>query len=159
MSDQSRIQTLGPADPNAPVRSKSYAVLAVAFPIVGALATFGVLSVDQASAITGFATAALGLAGAFGFGFVSHKTSKQVHNGTFDEAPVAAPPPISLENVAAVRDELDNVIIGAVTTAAGGLKQLAGLIPGGTAATNVVMSGPVGDLVQGVADLLGDGRR
>ncbi|TDO18113.1 hypothetical protein EV580_1295 [Mycobacterium sp. BK086] len=87
------VQTAGPVDPNAPTRTKTYAVLAVIFPLIGALATFGVLSADQANAITGFGTAAMGLAGAFGFGFVANKTNKQVKNGTFDAPPPPPPAP------------------------------------------------------------------
>lgn len=150
MSDQTQFQTIGPADPNAQTRSKGYAVLAVAFPLVGALATFGVLSADQASAITGFATAALGLAGAFGFGFVANKTNKQVHNGTFTEAP---PDPVGnvFEQLDILKGQVDRTVLDAttqVTNAAAMIHSAVSTIPGGAA----VMSGPVGDLVQSMLD-------
>jgi hypothetical protein len=154
VSDQTKIQTVGPEDPNAPTRSKGYALLAVAFPIVGALATFGVLSADQASAITGFATAALGLAGAFGFGFVANKTNKQVHNGTFDEAP---PDPVGnvFEQLDILKNQVDRTVSDAtsqVTNAAAMIQSAVSAIPGGSLVSGAVFSGPVGDLIQAMSD-------
>lgn len=154
MSDQTKIQTIGPADPNAPTRSKGYAVLAVAFPLVGALATFGVLSADQASAITGFATAALGLAGAFGFGFVAKKTDTQIKNGTFTEA---RPDPVGnvFEQLGILKGQVDRTVADVtdqVANAAAVIQGAVSSIPGGGALNAAVMSGPVGDLIQAIAD-------
>lgn len=158
MSDQTKIQTVGPADHNAATRSKGYAVLAVAFPLVGALATFGVLSADQANAITGFATAALGLAGAFGFGFVANKTNTQAHNGTFEDAP---PDPVGnvFEQLGILKGQVDRTVADAtnqVSSAAAMIQSAVSTIPGGNLINTAVMSGPVGDLIQAMSDRTDD---
>lgn len=153
MSDQTKIQTAGPVDENAGVRGKSYAVLAVAFPLIGALATFGVLSVDQANAITGFATAAMGLAGAFGFGVAAKNTNKQVKNGTFDPAPVL-PAVHALEQLVILRDQATTEVDRAVANVQTGVDTI-------TAAATGVLGGipGAGPIAAAVQDLINDVRR
>jgi hypothetical protein len=143
--------TIGPADPNAPARGKFYAALTVLFPLIGALATFGIMSTEQASAITAFATATLGLAGAFGFGVAAKNTNKQVNNGTFN------PPPETnaFEALNQLKTQVDATVEHAktqVSDATAVIQGAAAMIPGG-ALISGVFSGPVGDLIQGMADL------
>ena len=80
--------TAGPADPNGGLRAKFYAGLAVVVPLLSFLATLGVLTSDQASAITAALTSVTGLLGTFGFGLAAVKTNKQSKDGTFDAPPV-----------------------------------------------------------------------
>lgn len=152
MSDQTKIPynvpspTAGPIDPNAGARGKFYAALTVLFPLIGAMATFGVLSVDQANAITGFATAAMGLAGAFGFGLAAKNTNKQVKNGTFDPAPVLPAVP-ALEQLAILRDQAATEVDRAVANVQTGVDTIT------AAATSVLGSVPgVGPAVQELLD-------
>ena len=149
MSDQTKIQTVGPADPNAPARAKVWAGLAVLTPLIAALATFGILSDDQASAVNGALTAVIGLLSAFGFGFVAKKTNEQVNNGTFDEAP---PDPVGnvFEQLDILKTQVDRTVSDAtsqVTNAAAMIQSAMSVIPGAA-----VLSGPVGDLIQAMSD-------
>lgn len=142
------VQTAGPADPNAPTRGKFYAALTVLFPLIGALATFGVMSTDQASAITAFATAALGLAGTFGFGLAAKNTNKQVKNGTFDAAPVDPNAPVlnAFEQLNAIKQNVDQTIAQTV--------QQVGQAQSVMQSATQLIPGPFGDLAGG---LLGAG--
>lgn len=92
--------TAGPADPNGGLRAKFYAGLAVVVPLLSFLATLGVLTSDQASAITAALTSVTGLLGTFGFGLAAVKTNKQSKNGTFDPAPPPAPVISTAEQIA-----------------------------------------------------------
>lgn len=154
--------TAGPVDTAAPARAKSYAVLSGLLGLIPVLTAFSVITSEQGSSIGTFVQAAIGLAGSFGFAFVSHKTNTQIKNGTFDQAPdpviVTSPPPISLENVAEVRDQLDNVIAGAQNQAQNGiaaaLEAVGGLtafLPGGKPATEGLVSAV--DLFQALSGL------
>ena len=94
MTEPTKIFTLGPADPNAGTRGKIYSVLTLITPLLGFLATFGILNADQANSINGFIAAATGLLGTFGllgFGMAAKSTKKQLDNGTFEAAPEPAP--------------------------------------------------------------------
>lgn len=91
MSSPIYTATAGPADPNAPIRAKVYAGISAALGIVGFLATFKVLTADQALSIKDFAESGMNLAGSFGLGFAAVKTTKQTKNGTFDAPPPPAP--------------------------------------------------------------------
>jgi hypothetical protein len=139
------VQTAGPVDTNAPTRGKFYAALTVLFPLIGALATFGLLSTDQASSITTFATAAMGLAGAFGFGVAAKNTNKQVKNGTFDAAPIDPNAPVLnvFEQLQAIQDGVNKTVattVQQVGEAQSVIKSATALIPG-----------PFGELAGGLA--------
>lgn len=88
MSSPIYTATAGPADPNAGTRAKVYAGISAALGVVGFLATFKVLTADQALSIKDFAESGMNLAGSFGLGFAAVKTNKQTKNGTFDAPPV-----------------------------------------------------------------------
>ncbi|AER48670.1 holin [Mycobacterium phage Ares] len=132
-------ETIGPADPNAPTRAKVWAGLAVIAPLLSFLATFGILSSDQANAINGALTAVVGVLTAFGFGVAAKKTSEQVKNGTFDPAPPPPPPVLvppamsAVEGITAVANQFNDLVTGVtsgvkhVQDVVGGL---AGAIPG-----------------------------
>ncbi|CAN5147928.1 hypothetical protein BH11ACT6_BH11ACT6_35050 [soil metagenome] len=159
MSDQSRIQTLGPADPNAPLMQKVYALLSLLGVLVSGASTFGIITSEQAASLGQVSSTGTVFVTALGLAAAAFRTKKQLGNGTFDKAPdpvVVSKPQLSLDDVRVVRDELDSVITTTAARAEDNLNRLAGLIPGGGAAANIVKAGPVGDLVQGVADLLGD---
>lgn len=155
MSDQTQFQTVGPADPNAGMRAKLYTGLAVVTPLLSFLATFGIFTGEQVNAISGFLTATLGLLGTFGFGLAATKTNKQVHNGTFTEAP---PDPVGnvFEQLGILKGQVDRTVADAtnqVSNAAAMIQSAVSTIPGGSAVNAAVMSGPVGDLVQSMLDL------
>lgn len=150
MSDQTQFQTIGPADPNAGMRAKLYTGLALVTPLLSFLATFGIFTGDQVNAISGFLTATLGLLGTFGFGLAATKTNKQVHDGTFQQAP---PDPVGnvFEQLDILKGQVDRTVADAtsqVANAAAMIQSAVSNIPGG----NTVMSGPVGDLVQSMLD-------
>lgn len=153
MSDQTKIQTAGPEDPKATTRAKVWAGLAVVGPLLSALATFGIMSNDQANAINGAVTAALGLMTAFGFGFAAKKTSEQVNNGTFDAAP-QLPAYSALEQLAILRDQSAAEFDRAVSNAQSGAEAIT------TAATSVIGALPIpgaaqaAQTVDGAVDLV-----
>lgn len=150
MTTTEQVQTLGPADPNAPLAAKFYAILSAVLGIAGAAATFGLITTEQAASLGAVGTATTTMIGAVGTAVAAFRTRKQVKNGTFTKAPdpivVTAAPPISLDDVAQVRDGLTSVITDAVASAQGGLEQLAGIIPGGAAIVAGVPS--IDDLIQ-----------
>lgn len=154
MSDQTKIYTTGPVDPNASQRGKLYATLTVLTPLLSALATFGILNDDQANASIGFITSAVGLASAFGFGLAAKKTGEQVKNGTFEAAP--ANPVVdafdALSQIKAQVDETVNNATSQVAHATAVIQGAAAMIPGGASVTNAILTGPVGDLIQMVSD-------
>jgi hypothetical protein len=148
MSEQ--IQTAGPADPKAPGYAKLYAILAVVGPLVSGLATFGILSNDQAGAVNGALTALLGLLSAFGFGVAAKRTSTQVNNGTFDKAP-ELPAVSALEQLKILRDQAGAEVDRAVANVQSGADLIA------SATTTVLNAIPGASGV--VQDLLDDVRR
>lgn len=143
--------TVGPADPKAAGRAKVWASLAVITPLLAALATFGILSDDQANALNGAITAGIGLMTAFGFGFAAKKTNEQVHNGTFQ-----APPATNVfDQLGEIKTQVDATVDYAQTQAQQAVTAIQGataMIPGGALVTGAVMSGPVGDLIQAMTD-------
>ncbi|UXE04422.1 holin [Mycobacterium phage Funsized] len=146
--------TAGPVDPNAGLRAKLYSGLALLTPLLSFAASFGIFSSDQANALTGVATAVVGALSAFGFGLAATKTNKQVANGTFDAAPTS-PVLDAFQSINAVKDHVDATVADAqakVTQGVDAIKSAAALLPGGTAITNAVLAGPVGDLIQDLTD-------
>lgn len=141
--------TAGPADPNAPTRVKSYAVLAALLGLIPALTAFKVITTDQGAAIGQFVQSGIGLAGAFGFAFVATKTSKQIKNGTFEPAP-NVPALTVFEQLAAIKSEVDDTI-QVVQTQVGGaasmIRDAAAVIPGASMVLDAIKPGVVGDLI------------
>lgn len=106
------VQTLGPADPNAPGRVKSYAIFSGLMALVPILTAFKVITDSQGAAIGTFVQGAIGLAGAFGFAFVAKKTSNQIKNGTFEQAPELPPQTpamTAVESIAAVASQFQDL--------------------------------------------------
>lgn len=156
MTEPTRIFTVGPADPNAGLRAKVYAGISALLGIVGLLATFKIVSADQAVSIKDFAESAMNLAGSFGLGFAAIKTNRQVHNGTFEAAPTPPSTPVldAFQAVDAIKTHVDDVVDQAqakVTEGVAAIQGAAALLPGGTFVTNAVMAGPVGDLLRAVS--------
>lgn len=143
--------TVGPADPKAAGRAKVWASLAVVTPLLAALATFGILSDDQANALNGAITAGIGLMTAFGFGFAAKKTNEQVHNGTFQ-----APPAVNVfDQLGQIKTQVDATVEHAQTAATQAVNTIQGvtaMLPGGAFINSAVQSGPVGDLIQWARD-------
>lgn len=158
MTDQTKIYTLGPTDPNAGTRGKVYSVLTLVTPLLGFLATFGILNTDQANSINGFIAAATGLLGTFGFlgfGMAAKNTNRQVKDGTFDPVPPVEPHPVTsaFDGLTQLQAGVNAVVDEAQAKVAEGVAAIQGaaaLLPGGTQATDAVMAGPVGDLLRAV---------
>lgn len=154
MSDQTKIQTIGPADPNAPVAQKFYTVLAALGSLVGVASTFGMVTGEQAASLGQVSTTGTAFVLAVGTAIASFRTKKQVNNGTFDEAP---PDPVGnvFEQLGILKDHVDRTVADVtdqVTNAAAVIQGAVSSIPGGAAVTNAVFSGPVGDLIQAMVD-------
>lgn len=146
--------TAGPADPNAPTRVKSYAVLSALVGLIPVLTVFKVLTTDQGVAVGQFVQSAIGLAGAFGFAFVANKTNKQVHNGTFKEAP-ANPVGNVFDQLAEIKAGVDQTAEYAATKAVDAATLIQGAlanIPGGALVSGAIKAGPAGDLLQWLSD-------
>lgn len=143
--------TVGPEDVKASGRAKMYAALTVLTPLLSALATFGVLSSDQSNALVAALTAVTGLLTAFGFGVAAKNTTKQVNNGTFNPPPAVD----AFDALSKLQQQVDATVEHAktqvqdVTTV---IQGAAAMIPGGQLVSGV-FTGPVGDLIQGMADL------
>jgi hypothetical protein len=156
MSDQTKINTLGPADPKAPSRAKRYAVVAALLGLLPALVAFNVLTQEQATSLLEAYGAGVGLLGAFGLGFASLKTRKQVENGTFTEVDIPPDPVGSVfEQLAILKGEVDRTVsdaTGKVVDAAAVIQGVVSAIPGGAAISQAVTSGPAGDLLQWLSD-------
>lgn len=153
MSDQTKIQTAGPEDPKATTRAKVWAGLAVVGPLLSALATFGIMSNDQANAINGAVTAALGLMTAFGFGFAAKKTSEQVNNGTFDAAP-ELPAVSALEQMKILRDQATYEVEQAVANVQNGADMIAAATTGVLGALPIPGAAQAAQTVDGAVDLV-----
>lgn len=162
MSQPIYTATAGPADPNAPLAQKAYTVTTGILGLVGIAATFGLITGEQAASLGAVGTAVTTLVGAAVTALAAFRTKKQLKNGTFDEAPepviVTPPAPISLENVAEVRDQLDSVISGAASQAQNGIVSaidaiggLTAFLPGGKPATEGF--GSAVDLYQALSNL------
>lgn len=163
------VATAGPADPNAGTRAKLYSGLALITPLLSFLASFGVFTGDQANALVGFTTAAVGVLSAFGFGLAATKTNKQVANGTFEAPPppvVVSPVDNALEQLTTLQSAVNEQVDKAQTRVADGLQLIqaaASLLPGGAPANvggvvggvGSILPGPLGDLVQDLADRAG----
>lgn len=105
------VQTVGPADPNASGRVKTYTVFSALLALIPVLTVFKVITQDQGVAIGNASQALIGLAGAFGFAFVAKKTSNQVKNGTFDPPPPpeVTPAMTAVESIAAVANQFQDL--------------------------------------------------
>ena len=158
-----QVQTLGPADPKAPLAAKAYTVVSGLLGLVAVASTFGVITQEQGAALGGLGTAATGLVGAAITAIAAFRTHKQVNNGTFDAAPppvVVAPVDNALEQLTTLQQAVNESVDKAQTRVADGLSMIqaaASLLPGGAPANvggvlGSVLPGPLGDLVQDLAD-------
>lgn len=153
MSDQTKIQTVGPADVNAKIRQYRYT--AAAFITAGGPALALALAQGGVSKWIAFAIAIGGvLTGTLENANAARKVAEQRNNGTFDEAP---PDPVGnvFEQLGILKGEVDRTVTeatGKAADAAAVIQGVVSLIPGGQALSNAVYSGSVGDLIQAVAD-------
>lgn len=131
------VETAGPVDPNAGARAKVYGGVALVFGLVTAAQAFHFVSADQAASIKDFIDSGLGLAGAFGFGFVAYKTNGQVKNGTFDAAPPPPPAMSAVEQVKAVQEQFTDF----TKTVADGVQLIQGVAAGVPGLSAVVQPG------------------
>lgn len=143
MSDQTklvypRVETLGPADPNAPAMQKLYTVLTAVGGLVGVASTFGMISGEQAASLGQVSTTGMAFVLALGTAAASFRTKKQVKNGTFTEVkvePVAVPelPAVpALEQLKILRDVADQELnrgVKAANDAADVIGGVLGTIP------------------------------
>jgi hypothetical protein len=149
------VQTLGPADPNAPVIAKVYTVVSSLLGLVTLASTFHLITTDQANAVSNLGTSAVGLIGAGITAVAAFRTSKQVKNGTFDKAPdpvVITQSPITnaFQSVAELKDHVDTAVADSVTKvkdAVGVIQGAAALLPGasGVLGSAVVEAGSLVD--------------
>lgn len=162
MTDQSKIFTLGPADPKAPLAAKAYTVVSSILSLVTLAATFNLVTTDQAGAINGVAAAGVGLVGAVTTAIAAFRTRKQISNGTFDAAPPPPSTPVldAFQAVDAIKTHVDQTVDQAQAKVAEGvaaMQNAAALLPGGTVVTDAVMASPVGDLLRAVTATGGKG--
>ncbi|QFP94665.1 holin [Mycobacterium phage LilMcDreamy] len=154
--------TAGPADPKAPLAQKFYAAVTAVAGLVGLASALGMITGEQAASLGQVSTTGTAFVAAVGTAVAAFRTKKQINNGTFDPAPdpviVTAPPPISLENVAEVRNQLDTVINDAAQKAQGNIVSaidalggLTAFIPGGKPASEGL--GSAVDLFQALSAL------
>lgn len=152
MSDQTRVQTAGPVDPNAPLAQKFYTVVSSLLGLVSLAATFNVVTTDQAASLQGVGAAAVGLVGAVGTAVAAFRTRKQLKNGTFDppvevEVPVPVPaPPLSPVEMVAGGVQGARELVDGVNASIGELKNILSTVPGLGGATPE-LSGALGDLL------------
>ena len=122
------VQTLGPADPNAPLFAKIYATLTSLLGLIGFAQTFHLITTDQAASLHNVGTIVVSLVGALGTAIATFRTKKQLGNGTFDKAPEPAPPAphvTAVDAVKAVQDQFTEF----TNTIAGGLAQVQSVSP------------------------------
>lgn len=158
MSDQTKIQTVGPEDSAATTRAKLYAGLSALLGLLSFAVTLGFVTTDQGASIAQIVQGVMGLLGAGGLAFASAKTNKQVKNGTFDDAP---PDPVGnvFEQLGILKGQVDRTVsdsIDQITNAAAVIQGAVATIPGGSLINAAVMSGPVGDLIQAMTDRTDD---
>ena len=123
------IQTLGPADPNAPLFMKIYAVLTSVLSLIAGAQTFHLITSDQAVSLNGVGKAAVALVGAVGTAIATFRTKTQIGNGTFDKAPEPEPPAPHVTAVDAVK-AVQNQFTEFTNAVAGGLAQVQSVATG-----------------------------
>lgn len=137
----------------------AYLLGSVVTGIVGIAVLFG--AVDQGTA-DNLGQALLGLLGLLGAGapaLAAKRVSEQRKDGTFDPAP-ANPVLDAFESINAIKNRVDEAVNQSTAKVNEGIAIIQGasaMIPGVGGLTNVVLSGPVGDLIQAMTDH-GDGR-
>lgn len=153
MSDQSRIFTLGPADPKAGWRAKAYAALSAMLGLITLAATFGLIPAIQGAVLTNIVEGVIGLLGAGGLAVAAAKTRQQVGNGTFDRAPEPAPERNAFDALGQLQTQVNSAVDQAQTKVTEGVAAIQGaasLLPGGSFVADAVLNGPVGDLIKAV---------
>lgn len=132
------VQTVGPADPNAPAAAKLYTVMTGLLGLVGIASTFGLITSDQAASLGQVGTTAGALVGAVTTAIAAFRTHKQLNNGTFEPAPPTPPAQTAVESIAAVASQYNDLVsavtdgVQRVQDVAGGLAGvLKGVAPGG----------------------------
>lgn len=157
MTMTASLQTAGPADPAASLRAKIYAGLSALLGLITLAVTLGFLTADQGTSVAQIVQGVIGLVGAGGLAVAAAKTNKQVNNGTFDPAPVNSNLGIdnALHSIDAIKQHVDDTVNQAQAKVAEGVAAIQGaaaMIPGGSAVSSAVFSGPVGDLIQAMLD-------
>lgn len=149
MSDQTKIQTAGPADPNAPIAAKFYAVSTGFLGLVGVAATFGLITAEQSASLGAVASTGGAFIGAVTAAVAAFRTRKQVNNGTFDPAPPAPPAIAVLDQLPVIKQAVDKAVahqVQVVDQASAAIRDVAAQLP---------VAGPaVGRGADLVADLL-----
>lgn len=123
-------------DPNVGARSKLYAGLGLALPLISFLASFNIFTTEQGNALAGFLTAGAGLATAFGFGLAATKSNNQAKNAIDLDAlpaPIVTPAVAAVDAIATVASQYNDLI----NTVTSGVQQvhdtvgnLAAVLPG-----------------------------
>ena len=103
------VQTVGPADPNAPAAAKFYTVLSGILGLVGIASTFGLITAEQSASLGAVGTTAASLIGAVGTAVASFRTHKQLNNGTFEPAPPVPVAQTAVESIAAVANQFQDL--------------------------------------------------
>lgn len=154
MSDQTKIQTAGPADPDAKRRELVNYIGFLLTGVLGLALIFGAINQGTADHLELLIGGVLGLAGGGNQLRTALKIRQQVNNGTFDPAPAVSVQD-AFHSINAIKTHVDDVVEQVQAKVSEGVSAIQGaasLIPGGTVATTAVLSGPVGDLVQAYAD-------
>lgn len=148
------VETQGPADENAGFRAKAYAIATTLIALLGLGVTLFGLSKGVQQGGEQIIQGVLTLIGALPSGVAARNTSKQVKNGTFDKAPTT-PVLDAFQSINAIKTHVDQTVAEAesqVGRAVDAIQGAVAMLPGGTLVTNAVLSGPVGDFVQAMAD-------
>lgn len=151
----SPVQTLGPADPNAPAIAKVYTVVSSLLTLVTLASTFHLITTDQATAVSNVGTSAVGLIGAGIAAVAAFRTTKQVKNGTFDAAPdpvIVTQSPLSnaFQGVAELKDHVDTAVADSVSKVQDAVSVIQGAVStlpgvGGVLGSAVVEAGSLVD--------------
>lgn len=148
------VGTIGPADPQAPLRAKIYAGLSAVVGLVSLAVTLGFVTSDQGAHLTQIAQGIVGLLGAGGLAVASSKTSKQVSNGSFDPAP-ESPVQNAFEQLGTIKRAVDDVVDDAQARVAQGVAAIQGataMIPRGTFGVGTPIPDSVANLIRSVSE-------
>jgi hypothetical protein len=151
---QGQVVTAGPVDQNAPAAAKLYTVVSGILGLVGIASTFGLITSEQGANLGAVGTAATTLVGAVVTAVASFRTNKQLRNGTFEAAP-NAPVLDAFQSINAIAAHANDTVQQAqaqVVGAVGAIQGAVAMLPGGALINSAVQAGPLGDLIQDLAD-------